>query len=107
MGTPLNGLDVALLDIEAEPSQKAARVLVEAKRSGMPWNQAWLNAMRAFCPPRTADPAVHAYFEAERALMHEVKPWWQAAFEDRDVSAAEFETVSAQSEKRLDQLMSA
>lgn len=73
----------------------------------MPWEQAWLNAMRSFCPPRTANPAVHAYFEAERALMHEVKPWWQAAFENRDVTVQEFEVAAAKSEKRLDGLMTA
>ena len=39
--------------------------------------------------------------------MHEVKPWWQAAFEGRDVSVDEFESVAAQSEKRLDSLMAA
>ncbi len=101
----LNGLDVALLDIEAEPSQKAGRILAEAKRAGMPWNQAWLNAMRSFSPPRTADPGVLAYFESERALMHEMKPWWQSAFEDREVTVEEFESAAAQSEKRLDAVL--
>lgn len=90
-----------------EPWEKARAVLVEAKAEGMEWERAWLNAMRAFCPPRTAPAEVHEYFEVERALQHELKPWWQSAYENRDMTVEEFEKASSQVEKRLDELFSA
>jgi hypothetical protein len=101
----LVGLDAAVLDNDADPSHKVCLVLMEAKKAGMPWEQAWLNAMRSFSPPRTCGPSLRATMEIERSLIREVKPWFQAAYEDRDVSVSEFERASARSEKRLDSLM--
>ena len=99
------GLDVAMLDNDADPSRKARLVLIEAKKAGMPWEQAWLNAMRSFSPPRTARKELLENMKAERALLHEVKPFFQAAYENRDVLVGEFERAQARAEKRLDSLM--
>jgi hypothetical protein len=101
----LVSLDAAVLDNDADPSHKVRMVLIEAKKAGMPWEQAWLNAMRSFSPPRTCGPGLRATMEVERSLIREVKPWFQAAYEDRDVSIDEFERASARAEKRLDSLM--
>lgn len=88
-----------------DPWQQVSTVLAEAKQRGWAWDLAWLNAMRAFSPPRTCSRELAAALEQERALLHEIRPFWQAAYEGREVTAAEFEAASEQAEKRLDSLL--
>lgn len=88
-----------------DPWEQVSSVLAEAKRRGAPWDLAWLWAMRAFCPPRTCTPQLRAALEQERELLHEVRPWWQASYEGREVTVEEFEHSADQAEKRLDSLL--
>jgi hypothetical protein len=88
-----------------DPWEQVSAVLAEAKRKGWPWDLAWLNAMRTFCPPRTASVQYQAAMQQERDLLHELRPWWQASYEGRDVTIEEFERASDLAEKRLDSLL--
>lgn len=88
------------------PWEQVGTVLREAKAQGLTWHRAWLNAMRAYSPPRTCGEDLRRAMADERELLHEVKPFLQAAYEDREVEASEYETAQAASEKRLDALMS-
>lgn len=39
--------------------------------------------------------------------MHEVKPIWQAAYEDRELTTAEREAIAAAGAKRVDRVLGA
>lgn len=84
---------------------QVAIVLAQAKREGVGWDLAWLWAMRAFCPPRTCSRQLREALEEERELLHEVRPFWQAAYEGREVTGQEFEEALAHTERRLDSVL--
>lgn len=88
-------------------SESLFAVLAEAKRDGLEWEQAWYLGMEALRPPVSSPKAMRNALAEERALLQETKPWWQAAYEGREVLADEFEQVSARTERRLDQIASA
>ena len=88
-------------------SESLFAVLAEAKRDSIGWEDAWFLGMEALRPPRSSPKAMRNALAEERALLQETKPWWQAAYEGREVLADEFEQVQARSERRLDQLASA
>jgi len=92
-----------------EPWQQVSVVLAESKRQGLPWDDAWFNALRSLSPERTKTVSIVARdaLAAERDLMREVKPWFRAAYEGREVTVEEFETASALTEKRLDLVLCA
>lgn len=92
------------------PLSEAGNILTAAKEKGVPFDTAWLRVMRAFSPPQDRQfriAAVTATFEADRNLLRELRPYWQAAYESREVTAAEFERTSELTERRLDELMAA
>lgn len=81
-------------------------VLASERLVGTPFEEAWFHAMRAISPPRTCGPKLRAECDENRALLHEAKPHFQAAYEGRSVMAVEIERVSAVVERRLDELLS-
>lgn len=92
--------------------EQVGAILAECKREGLPFDGehgAWFKAMRSLFPERrTAIPkVVRLELEKERDLLREVKPFFHAAYEDRPVSAEEFEAASLRTEKRLDSLLAA
>lgn len=89
------------------PWEQVGLVLAESKREGLPWEEAWFKALRTLSPEKTTGygPTVHDALALERDLMREVRPWFQAAYEDREVTADEFDVAVARTEKRLDQLL--
>ena len=92
-----------------DPWQQVSTVLAEAKRKGLPWDDAWFKAMRSLSPEKTStvSPTVRKVLAVERDLMREVRPWFRAAYEDREVMVDEFEKASALTEKRLDSVLCA
>jgi hypothetical protein len=89
------------------PWEQVTLVLTESKREGLPWDDAWFKAMRTLSPEKTTGygPLVRKGLEEERDLLRECRPWLQAAYEDREVTVAEFERASVEAEKRLDSIM--
>jgi hypothetical protein len=92
-----------------DPWEQVSAVLAEAKREGLPWDEAWFKAMRSLSPERTATVSqqLRDALAEERDLMREVKPWWRAAYEGREVTVDEFERASEKTEKRIDSLLAA
>ncbi len=89
------------------PWEKAGEFLATAKEEGLPWEFAWERLMELFTwRPRTGyGPLIRDELATDRALLRECKPWWQAAYQDREVTVDEWEQASASAEKRLDALM--
>ena len=92
--------------------EQVGAILRECKAEGLPFDGehgAWFKALRSLFPERrTAIPkVVRLELEKERDLLRECKPFFQAAYEDRDVTAEEFEAASVKTEKRLDALLAA
>lgn len=80
-------------------------LLSEARARGEEFDRAWNAAMRAISPPRTSPAAVHAQAREERRLMREVKPWWEAAYNDRlDPDPAALARAAQRTRRRLDRL---
>ena len=99
----------AIQDLAAvEPLGEAIVILVGCKEEGLSFESAWRTVMRAFSPPQE-EQAYGRYvapaFEADRQLLRELRPHYQAAYEDREVTIAEFEAASDQTERRLDRLL--
>ena len=81
--------------------------LCECKREGLPWEQAWFQAMRRLSPEKTTGhgPEIREALAQERDLQRELRSYYQAAYEDRDETAEEFEARMQRTEKRLDQVL--
>jgi hypothetical protein len=80
-------------------------VLASEKLEGTAFEEAWFHAMRAISPPRTCGTALRVSIDEDRALLHEAKPHFQAAYEGRPMLAAELERASAAAERRMDELL--
>lgn len=80
-------------------------VLVGARERDADFEDAWFWAMRAISPPRTCGPGLRAERELDRVLMHELKPIWLAAYEDRPVTPEEREQMERISERRLGRVL--
>ena len=78
--------------------------MAEAKRDRTPWEEAWFKAIRTLSPERTTGygPFIRKALEEDRDLLRECKPFLRAAYEDREVTVAEFEAARNRAEKRLD-----
>lgn len=85
--------------------QQVFAILAEAKREGLAFEAAWYRAMEALKPEISCPMHIRRVLDEERDLLREGKPFWKAAYENRDLSAKEFESASAETEKRLDAVL--
>lgn len=82
-------------------------ILVNARRRGIGWDEAWFTALRNISPPRTCTPELRARIDEAREAIHEAKPYLHAAYEDNGVLVAELERAAAAAERRLSRLLPA
>lgn len=85
-----------------EPHRQIGIILVEAKRAGWPWSVAWVNLLRSFEPHDGCPRVIEGALAEERELLKEIKPFIQARYEGREVTAAEFERTEQKAAQRLD-----
>ncbi len=85
--------------------QQVFAILAEAKRDGLAFEAAWYRAMESLKPERSCPPHIRKVLDEERDLLREGKPFWRAAYENRDLAAEELERASAEVEKRLDSVL--
>lgn len=79
-------------------------VLAEGRRRRLSFEDAWFRALRSISPPRTCHPRLRVRIDENRALIHEVKPLFRAAYERRDLSELERRQLVSASERRLREL---
>lgn len=82
-------------------SAQVAFVLVEARKRGVAFEDAWFNALRSISPPRTCHPKLRVRIDENRALIHEVKPLFRAAYERRELSELERRSLLDADRRRL------
>ncbi len=87
-----------------DSAEKVGLILREAKARGDDFEAAWFWAMREISPPRTCGPELRAECDLDRALMHEVKAVWLAAWEGRDVTDAERAEIERRAASRIERL---
>lgn len=85
-----------------EPHRQIGIILVEAKRAEWPWEVAWINLLRSFEPHDGCPRVIEEALAEERELLKEIKPFLQALYEDREVTAVEFERTEQKAAQRLD-----
>lgn len=71
----------------------------------MPWEDAWYKGMEGLKPPVNTPKAMRLSMAEDRALLQETKPWWQAAYEGREVTIEEYEQALTRTERRWDQTL--
>lgn len=87
-----------------EPEQVLV-VLTSAKGQHVPFESAWFQAMRAICPPRSCNTILREQIDEARAVLHETKPQWRAAYENRQPTETELRRSFNLAERRLDRLL--
>lgn len=106
---PWQKVSDALADARQEGQrwEEVTKALTDAKREGLSWERAWPKAMRSLSPEKMIGlpQELRDDLAAERDLMREVKPWFRAAYEDREVTVEEFERASEATERRLDAVL--
>lgn len=82
-------------------SAQVSFVLVEARRRDVAFEDAWFNALRSISPPRTCPPRLRERIDENRGLIHEVKPLFRAAYENRELSELERRQLLDADRRRL------
>ena len=91
----------AVSDVSAGEASQVRFVLAEARRRDVPFEDAWFWALRSISPPRTCTVAVRARVDEARALIHETKPLFRAAYERRELTLPERLAISDAPVRRL------
>ena len=91
----------AVSDVSAGESVQVRFVLAEARKRGVDFEDAWFWALRSISPPRTCTIEVRQRVDEARALIHETKPLFKAAYEGRDLTLPERLAISDAPVRRL------
>lgn len=88
------------------PAEEIRVVLAESREQGLDFFAAWLKALRALDIADSAPLAVQAEVAETRAILREVRPYFQAAYENREPTNWEIEWSATWCRRRLDRLFS-
>lgn len=82
-------------------------VLVESRREGLTFEEAWFRALRQLVPPPGCPAGVRAEHESDKRLWREVKEHWRAAYEGREPGADGLARGMADARRRLRDVLEA